>query len=621
MLVISIFDISLILDMISNNLTTEDIFTCCRVSKTWAVLFTPYQWRSLKIDIPSPRLLHSSEAKLISSHAHLIRHLDISSLRILSALLFNPVPAPLTFFSEDNTYKTACTGLRSLVCSIDSLDGEDMYSTNRFNKSKALLELIRLNPRLQRLHINICHWRVPKYVAQVFSLLSTSSLTNLCVSTPSIFSEKVYRVILRSCPETLKYLSVHTTFASSLRHSVDEGDDEDDADGPTANLPLLPHGQQRLFSGLQELHLTGLMGIECATTIFFPLLRRCSSLSVLAVPEINSALMMTLGAILREYCPLLSTLIVYWENLFPTDLAALIKEAFPVVPPFSCRLKSLTIGGWAQGAEPFNPFDEGDIMFDALPAILDHCGPSLECLRLLDGLALSWTDFGRILTSCSTLKELSYVPPINGRYLSFAKGRSSGPLEGLASGPQWCFKDIKVLHLHVFDYLIVKQEAPIVAKNDSGVGLDSTAQEAREDTLKIINLSHDHEINSLNLVSSRSVQVWIGLLFKRLGQLVKLRELILGWESPCMPAKQTLFSWGFKEGLQHLTGLKDLEVLHLWESSIIYTPEQAARLPRSKRQESNRFWGQRERQWMKQHWPRLREYSEIPVIQTGPERF
>ncbi|KAF9102533.1 hypothetical protein BGX27_010967 [Mortierella sp. AM989] len=578
----SIFEIPLILDLICSYLSPKDIFLCCKVSKSWSSLFSQYQWRTVKIVTPNPRCEWPSPTQmgLIVKNAYMIWSLDVDNTRVLDEL-FDPVYTPYTVSPSGSTavFTCYCTNLRSLTCDMISLAESDTDDFDRSDCSEALVVLVNRNSRLLELHVKKLEFQDMEYNTLFFSALATHpTLSSLQISSPSWIDKTIYGEIIKSIPKTLKSLSIAGC-------SLQTDDDDEEPGVKHSDQALLTQDLTQPALILQELHLRGYMvGFE--ESVLFPLLRKCPRLESFTVPEIDDPQVEVLGRILAEYCPGLKDVAVYWNDLPPEALSTLIIEAFPATSPSSllpCRLRSLTIGGWIGRIEYPNPFDKTDA-FDSLPVILNRCGSTLECLRIQEALDIPCADYELILTSCPKLKELSYIKTTHGEPLSPLYGYRSTSLEGLVSAPQWVCKEIEILHMIVIDTTNRRH-----LENEQDIRPSTNQKSSSQETA--------------------SVPTMLSQLYQRIGQLQKLKNLTLGWESLTLLPEESNFSMTLEAGLRHMSGLKDLEEFHVWVDPLEESKdkEQNAEITESK----SRFLGRQEREWMALNWPKMREFMEI----------
>ncbi|KAF9356113.1 hypothetical protein BGX26_005698 [Mortierella sp. AD094] len=534
----------------------------------------------------------------------MIRSLDVDNTRMIDEL-FDPVYTPPTASStvSPTVFSCYCANLRSLTCEMMSLAESDVGDYDRWDCSEALVVLVSRNPRLLELHVKKMEFRDKEYNAMFFSALTSHpSLSSLQISSIGLIDRAIYKSIVQSIPNTLRSLSITVPY-----FSPDE--DEEPSEKQSDQTLLLPQDPSKPIFGLQELHLTGYM-VGSEVSVLFPLLRMCPQLDSFTVPEIDRSLVNDLGNILKESCPRLENLGVYWNDLWPSDLATLVTQSFPALDPSllappissspslaSCRLRSLTIGGWIDRIEHPNPFDNED-SFDSIPAILNHCGSTLERLRIQEGLDVPWADYELILTSCPKLKELSYIEISRDKPLRPVYGYHTASLEELVSAPsEWVCRDIEILHMIVFESSYKRHAEP-----DQSSPSSSPIQVAA-----IVGEEEEKERGGDLVARAKepAVPTMLSQLYQRLGQLHKLKELTLGWES-VLPEKN--FSMKLEAGLGHLSGLKDLEVVHVWFDPPTHSKDMDAVVETA--ESESRFIGQQERDWMELHWPKLKEYKE-----------
>ncbi|KAF8960096.1 hypothetical protein BGZ46_001644 [Entomortierella lignicola] len=584
MSILKIIDIPIILDLICDSLSPSDVFSCCKVNKPWNDLFTRYQWRTVKIVTPTSRCIWPSSTllKLIIKNAHMIRSLNVDDIRLIDNL-FEPIYSlpGLSDMDLSTSFPCHCSNLRSITCGMMSLAESDVDDRDRKNYPESFVTLINRNRRLLDLHVKQIDFRDLQYNAKFFSALASHpSLSSLNISSIGFINNSTYISIIQSIPSTLRSLSM-------LCQPTGEEEEEEEEEFTAKNTLSLSLSMSQPILGLRELHLRCRM-FRKEDFVLFPLLRKCPQIESFTAPEIERSQIETMADILRESCPLITHLAVYWEHLAPSSLSTLITRAFParvlsnstsldIPSPFSIssKLRSLTIGGWIGRIENPNPFDNTD-SFNVLPEILKHCGSTLECLRIQEGLDIPWVDYSLILKSCPKLNELSYIDTTLYKPLRPIHGYSSTSPEELVSD-EWVCKDIEILQMIIVD----------------------TSRKA---------LQKDNKVSGI-----------LKHIYQRLGSLQKLKKLTLGWESLELDYAESNFSMKLEAGLGHLSGLKDLEVLHVWFDPPTDIDEAEAIVGMT--EEESIFLGQKERDWMTFHWPKLREYKEMarPVPSDNEE--
>ncbi|KAI7832805.1 hypothetical protein BC939DRAFT_498200 [Gamsiella multidivaricata] len=149
-----IFDNLLILSLLCEHLSVNDLYSCCKVNKAWNTVSLAYLWKSVKIVTPEPRCEWPPRPKMqpILQNAPRIRSLDIANTRVLDKI-FDPVYTPPSPSDDPPVvYTTACTRLESLTCTMMSR-AEKESDLDRLDCPQALVVLIEQTPRLGRLEL------------------------------------------------------------------------------------------------------------------------------------------------------------------------------------------------------------------------------------------------------------------------------------------------------------------------------------------------------------------------------------------------------------------------------------------------------------------------------------
>ncbi|KAG0305113.1 hypothetical protein BGZ98_004572 [Dissophora globulifera] len=604
---VMILEIPLILDAVCDYLSPDNIFTCLKVSKLWNSLFIPYQWRTVAVTSPTP---HSSgffgaSMQLISKNAHRIRSLSVDNTRILNELFTPAFPASVYLDDFRLPTSTLCRGLTSLSCPMKLMviDDDDEDSAI-WDHPTSLFRLITDNRRLRKLTLQEVQLMNHElyYMLLFVAIAAHPTLSVLSISNSIIFFKGEYT--------------------------------------PTLSMFQAPH--------LKELYLK-YARYSSESDIVFTLVKHCPNLRVLQVPEIEADRLGELASLVRESCPQLTDLLIEWPDLSPQDVGDFVIQSIPPsknsVP---CRLRSLTIAGFRDRIQEPDPFGN-DGNFHTIPMILDHCGATLERLRLQEGLDIPWNDYVLILTSCPKLRELSHIRDPNER-MRFRYGRSNTSIMALVSAPQyylaselaeltgpstellqWVCKDLEILDIIVRDDTDHIQfghtESDPEPQHDAGSisteqgGLATTASDTVSTSLLASNTAAS-TATSISITTpetrtmSLSVPVMLDMLFQRLGQLKKLRELTLGWESPLLIPGQTNFSSSLEAGLKHLDGLHDFRVFRVCDYSVRVS---VGEKPMVRDQHSSVLFGQAERDWMTTHWPRFEEFTDTALPLSDDE--
>ncbi|KAG0348433.1 hypothetical protein BG005_011533 [Podila minutissima] len=162
---VSIFDITLIVDSICQSLSAHDIQACPRVNRQWASIFKPYAWHT--VNVSSIAVLTEDNIGTLLENKRWIRSLAVAAQHIekISSLGLTSIQE-LTLYDENfgHTYKGDPVNVDAIICLIDnnkgikSLEIElNWYNYVSKKLSPALLLAIGRLPSLIKLT-----WRVPK---------------------------------------------------------------------------------------------------------------------------------------------------------------------------------------------------------------------------------------------------------------------------------------------------------------------------------------------------------------------------------------------------------------------------------------------------------------------------
>ncbi|KAG0072170.1 hypothetical protein BGZ90_012006, partial [Linnemannia elongata] len=189
---ISIFDIPLILDLISDNLTKDDLLPCLQVSRDWFALFRPYVLRHIEfVNLKK----HQTWAILDSAARLQTLNIDISDA---GWFLNNPT--------------SPCTNLRELHCvDYDYQMKPSIYHsmqpyTSIVDQTKNALLLIEINPMLHTLSVehNETRYIDDHFTEPVFKSLATHKfLTRIHIGL-SIISVAFRYTLYNSLPVGLR---------------------------------------------------------------------------------------------------------------------------------------------------------------------------------------------------------------------------------------------------------------------------------------------------------------------------------------------------------------------------------------------------------------------------------
>ncbi|KAF9285724.1 hypothetical protein BGZ68_003598 [Mortierella alpina] len=187
---ISIFEIPLILDLICDSLTKQDLFACLNVCRLWCTLFQLQLVRYVRFaDLKAP------QTRLIINHAHRIQHLQIDvadarwllhparciNLKTLSCVDFGYIPcrASCDHPSPEAVQYQTC----HVLASEDDEDDEPLLQRlERVDPTMNALRLVQQNPGLTHLEFEHCrrHYGLSHFDPEVLTALSTHrSLTRI----------------------------------------------------------------------------------------------------------------------------------------------------------------------------------------------------------------------------------------------------------------------------------------------------------------------------------------------------------------------------------------------------------------------------------------------------------
>ena len=191
---ISIFDIPLILDLICDNLTKDDLLPCLQVSRDWFDLFQP----------------------------HVLRHVEFINLKKHQtwAILDNAARIQtLTIDISDagwflNNPSSPCTNLIELHCVDYDYQPKDLYfrepSPSIVDQTRNALLLVETNPKLRTLSVEHNEWKYKDdhFTESVFKSLATHKfLTRIHITLPSISLAFRY-TLYNSLPVGLRDLEI-----------------------------------------------------------------------------------------------------------------------------------------------------------------------------------------------------------------------------------------------------------------------------------------------------------------------------------------------------------------------------------------------------------------------------
>ncbi|KAG0291233.1 hypothetical protein BGZ97_005955, partial [Linnemannia gamsii] len=208
---ISIFDIPLILDLICNNLTKDDLLPCLQVSRGWFGLFQPQAIRLVEFVN-----LKKYQTWAILDSAARIRALTIDI-------------ADAGWFLDNPT--SPCTNLKELYCVDYDYQPKGAYQPVKtpsiVDQTKNALLLVETNPKLRTLSVqhNVWNYRVDHFTESIFkSLASHKSLARIHISLLSITLTFRY-TLFNSLPSGLQdfefcYESLHYLSSDFNEHGV-----------------------------------------------------------------------------------------------------------------------------------------------------------------------------------------------------------------------------------------------------------------------------------------------------------------------------------------------------------------------------------------------------------------
>ncbi|KAF9295291.1 hypothetical protein BGZ88_002379 [Linnemannia elongata] len=207
---ISIFDIPLILDLISDNLTKDDLLPCLQVSRDWFALFRPYVLRHIEfVNLKK----HQTWAILDSAARLQTLNIDISDA---GWFLNNPT--------------SPCTNLRELHC-VDydyqmkpSIDFSMQPYTSIVDQTKNALLLIEINPLLHTLSVehNEVRYIDDHFTEPVFKSLATHKFLARIHIGISIISVAFRYTLYNSLPFGLRDFELRYNHAYSSHWNEDE---------------------------------------------------------------------------------------------------------------------------------------------------------------------------------------------------------------------------------------------------------------------------------------------------------------------------------------------------------------------------------------------------------------
>ncbi|GJJ78736.1 hypothetical protein EMPS_11095 [Entomortierella parvispora] len=552
---ISIFEIPLLLKLICENLDPEAIFACRRVCRTWDVLFSPYEWQSVKIVTAtaySCELPDDEDFIPLHQNARLVRRLILDNTRLFEPLL-NPCTSWISLVSKTTEQRQDGTApkstethdfvrLLSLTCDmVHRADGDQDWA---FKDHPTLLPaLIQQNLGLLHLHLSKLDTSNADYNEVLFKAIGQHPSLTCLLYAISPDNTEIPRAVIQQMlgwlPESLQTLRITTVEPPLLTEDVrtNEG---------TVAMHCRPTRLQTLDLNLEFR--------GCEETLLFPILQNCPQLTSFCLGDINDDMVQPLAKLLKEHCPKLVELNFYWDSLDHWAVSDLILQGTA-----KNQLRSLGLNGWSSMVE--NPFNEE--FFDILHSVLDHCGPMLQALSIREGLRISHDHYSEILWKCPQLKELTLARPEDPFGRCYRAGLDCTTLQLLASRP-WVCAQLEVLQLTaVIDY----PKHPFDGEK--------------------------------SLESGRSQE--LATFIQHLGQLKCLREIHLGWMS---------FDNGPPPFFQAIEPFWDsLAQLSRLEKFLVRSYDMESGLP----EEDQPFKKQDRIEWIKEHWPRLVEIQELHI--------
>ncbi|KAF9358305.1 hypothetical protein BGX26_002049 [Mortierella sp. AD094] len=525
---ISPFDLFHIIDLIGLHLSKMDCANCTLVCKAFNRNFKPLLWRNITCD--QSNILYALDRKpplhckdAVAANGHLIRKLDISEFDYGGTL--NMVAGPAL----------PCTNLRELNISVD-----------KHSQLGMVMDLVEKNPLLHSCHILTHRLGGIKPLKRVIQVIwRHQALVHLTLQGHYDLGVNSYRTLLQCLPSTLKSLELHWRI-----------------DSRTKTIPYIRNVKWRdSYPNLRSVSMAMENAHEQKVTL--PFLKRCPVLESIKIMDRSSRdgqatdkLIDLLGN--AQLFPRLTDISWYDATLDESDWQAFI-------PSMRGRIKSFSAD--------FTEFDlESDSSF--VRSFVPCWSSTLEVVRFQRHFDLSSKDIQLILTSCANLKTFSVfaachdesvVTSLSGLHVASLNPDTSDSTD-------WVCLQLENLELAFTDF-------------------DSEEYDEWEDVdepLTLDNLDlNDKIVGEYPYYEPGAKDV--ERIYKQLGRLTKLRYLRVGWIYPEYPDEPLcgVIDFSLRDGLRHLSGLKQLEVLDLscLEDTGILKAEM---------------------KWMEQNWPKLR---------------
>ncbi|KAG0199291.1 hypothetical protein BGX28_007420 [Mortierella sp. GBA30] len=288
---ISIFDIPLICDLISQSMARRDVASCALVSRAWFARFRRQVWSQID-DGPAPSKLAPSFREyqcILLNNARYIRRLTLHSDKVADILL------------EEGSECVHLTEIVRLPEEPDkilglNLGGEEAVGADRHVNVGTMFALVAQNPKLLYLKVSIRHARFPVANGHIDVLSKHQSLRYLDLGFNNVRAAD-FRVLLQNLPPHLQTLRIDWHILG-----YDDRDEYPQMNWPSSSSPL--------YQRLCEVHILRPIFARDSKMSLFALLRRCPNLIEMTVPRIgtDSDLYGELGTVLATFCPKLESL-------------------------------------------------------------------------------------------------------------------------------------------------------------------------------------------------------------------------------------------------------------------------------------------------------------------------
>ncbi|KAF9114793.1 hypothetical protein BGX27_009827 [Mortierella sp. AM989] len=511
---VSLFDISLIADLIGQHLSKKDAFSCALVNKSFHGQFKKWWMRSIRVWLfenffggeATPKPLGPELQEVLIKNRHYIRELD----------LLEPQEGELIEFIVN----------KLSPCRLISLGYSSIENDIHSKPLLLLMDLIERNTTLQNL--NLLFFDGVDLSCIRFRLISAISsfpyLTTLRLRECMIVHHRDYLALLKRLPMTLQTFEISWCIEAAA--GVGEVVHFPDIDWPKAYLNM-----QDLFMDLQL--------DELEDTILFPFLRRCPALEEFRIMQSD-------GVIHERLYPLLAD-----TSLFPRLATIDLRNDFQGYPAWTSLISAMEgrIKTFAADCYGILPVEN----------MCERWWATLEVIRFGWYSNISSEQVGLILTTCSKLRTLAVFADFEDYQFTESSGFWAWELGSYLDATKWVCLGLKHLELTFMD----ARAGSALVKGDYN-----------QSNVEFRTFSGIHAV------------------CYQLGRLTKLQHLRLGWSTIEKFRNRANLDMSIKNGLMHMAGLKELEVLDV--TCILQVNIE-----------------QEEAEWMEENWPKLRRIKGL----------